>query len=358
MHLFLRFTVCFALRPFWQCWGCFDIHKLLFSANIHRDLAQRSWVKAYNTAPRSTRGLYNIIKGVSFRAMSLDIFDFRANWHIKHYDKVAGTQIPHFMRDLNQTDADAYARSTDWVLSRGAEASTLIGEFYQMLVRQNGQVSNWDFLGGPGVRDQVSLVLQQVLHQLALGTKRHDPLPYAIHALQDSYSPAHIRRDPVTMEINEIFSYDHENQSPSPVCVSVPVAQGTLTTCTVEPGHKHKDADYKQAGGQDGLSPLAYGAVEAGAELLRCVMEAAVTSSPATNFVAAAKKRVVARYLVTKFQSAKSNQKIHLWQRMNGSYYFKMASARPDASFDKLMGTCNDGETDQLLARVKSQAGR
>lgn len=358
MLLLLQTLIRLALRPCYHGWGCFDIHKLLFSANIHRDLAERSWVKAYNTAPRATRGLYNIIKGVSFRAMTLDIFDFRANWHIKHYDTVKGVQIPHFMRDLEQKEADAHAGSTDWVLTRGAEASRLVADSYQRLVRQTGKGYDWDLLGGPGIRDQVSLVLQQIIHQLALGTKRHDPLPYAIHALQDSYSPAHIRRDPVTLEINEIFAYDHENQSPTPVCVSVPVPQGTLTTCTVEHGHKHKDVDYKQAGGKEGLSPLAYGAVEAGAELLRCVMDAAMSPTPEVTFRAMATKRVVAKYLPVKFQPAKSSQKIHLWQRLNGSHYFKLASARPDSSFDKLMGTCNDGETDQLLARVKAPSGR
>src|SRR5262249_43153598 len=201
----------------------------------------------------------------------------------------AGVQVGHFRRDEGQEDVAAYTLSLAFLLNMGIESLRALSPYFGELKRMPDKPVSLDVLTGPGVREQAWLIVRQwflqeggnnridPLWQLdplarAILRKSFDPLPYAIHTLQDSFSPSHVRRDEKTLEINELFAFDTENQNPSAVCQTVPVPQGLLINCTQDKSHKLKDIDYRDPSRKDGLTPLASAAVDAGADLLRCVM--------------------------------------------------------------------------------------
>jgi hypothetical protein len=157
---------------------------------------------------------------------------------------VAGGQVVHFMRDPFQPERIAYGLSLEHILSNGADAA----EILQGRIRFHYDHS----------------IIGSVLNtpDFYAPVRRH--LAAALHTLQDSFSPGHVKRDEALV-IQAIFVWDEQNKTHH---------ESDDASWTSPPNPNRWSPRDTDAAGIE-RSPLGKAAVAAGAELLRCVYRAA-----------------------------------------------------------------------------------
>jgi hypothetical protein len=138
--------------------------------------------QAVRDLPPNLQWVRKLLDDTVHHAMNRDVIDV---WSGGHWSD--GGQKHHFMRYANQRDDEAYQVATAWIRENGYAAA-------QGLRKVWGRTSLRDFNTG-----------------FITG-----PLGYAFHALQDSYSEAHVTRVKEGSEfiITEIQVYDETNKTP------------------------------------------------------------------------------------------------------------------------------------------------
>jgi hypothetical protein len=181
---------------------------------------------------------------------------------------VKGGQIVHFMRDPFQPELEAYALSVEHILTNGANASRALQ---------------------PSIRfyyDHPRLAQMTTSAHFA-PVRRY--LAAALHTLQDSFSPGHVGRDDKLI-IQSIFVWDEDNKKHH---------ESDDAAWTSPPNENLWLSKPTDLAGIEG-SPLGKASVAAGAQLIRCVYQAA------SGGIGDAKQRfrnIAARDLIVPFLS-------------------------------------------------------
>jgi hypothetical protein len=174
--------------------------------------------------------------------------------------ELPGGQIAHFMRDHNQQPATAYQLSRSRIKHCSLEAWTFFKLAFPMAPAE----------GWKGKAQKIASVVAHVVVPVLgpaegaanLNAQKH--LARALHCLQDSFSPAHTKRDkaPVptapraftSMPIRNVYNWDKANKEPN--------------TTTGWPGHDAYDKPTFTESKTYYLQP----AIHASAELIACVI--------------------------------------------------------------------------------------
>ena len=219
---------------------------------------------------------------------------------------LSGGQIRHFMRDQAQSEADAYRLSVNWILRYSCAAARILANVYKSLLHtcNRRQDFNWN-------RYQ-SCIGSDDATQLTMARRN---LAMALHALQDSFSPGHVKRDS-TGAIQAIHTWDEENKHPmecwdSGVQEQIPGTglssaewiashrEGPYPSraahCRSLPGHEEHDKSWQMPNGE--LSALGKAVVQACRDLIDFVLEAALASHPETRCRSLITKRLVPTHL-------------------------------------------------------------
>jgi hypothetical protein len=221
--------------------------------------AAASFRRSYSRSEPDYISLWNIDWDVQFR----DIKDVYTRGHWKD-----SGQKHHFMRYEGQTEVQAYNDGVDWIVQEATKAAQIL----KPRIACSLQMSKT-------IRESRNWTVREVTACMRTG-EVESPLGNALHALQDSFAPAHVRREEKSLTITRIFIYDDENKKPS--------KKGEL-------GHSELDKSWKRDDGE--LSHLAKAASAASVILFQCVRAAAFATSPAEEIKALLRKRLIDVYL-------------------------------------------------------------
>jgi hypothetical protein len=174
--------------------------------------------------------------------------------------ELPGGQVAHFMRDKNQRPVEAYQLSRSRIRKCSLDAWMFFKIAFPMQLPE----------GWKGTAQKVASVVTHVVVPVLgpaegaanLNAQKH--LARALHCLQDSFSPAHTKRDrpPVptatnaytSMVIRDVYNWDKANKEPNPA--------------TGWPGH----ADYDKPTYAESRTYYLQPAINASAELIACVI--------------------------------------------------------------------------------------
>jgi hypothetical protein len=106
-----------------------------------------------------------------------------------------GGQVAHFMKDEGQADLDAYRLSKKLILTSGLKAAGAARSPYTF-IKEHPKLYQYGFGDRVGWGNEIAAYLAP-----------------GLHALQDSFSPAHVRRSQKNPHIIlEIFAWDNDNK--------------------------------------------------------------------------------------------------------------------------------------------------
>ena len=183
-------------------------------------------------------------------------------------------QKHHFMlREEGFAQADSLKECTDWIKDKSRDATQrMMGWFWEP---QSGPRRTRDLFTTSHDDDF------RDVHDLT-----GEPLAWALHAVQDSFSPAHVHRNEQE-EITRIFAWDKENGDPGPEAGKSGAKEWDEVTNRPGPGWKgHKAYDDAWLEGLqtvDYSSPHVRTAVNACADLLSFTFAAATSSGGDTQ---------------------------------------------------------------------------
>lgn len=148
----------------------------------HEVMSRNALDQAVRDLPKNLQWVRTLLDDTVHHAMNRDVIDV---WSGGHWSDSG--QRHHFMRCANQSDQEAYSLATAWIKENGHAAAKGLRQVWG---RKSLRDFNTGFITGP--------------------------LGYAFHALQDSYSGAHVTRVKEGSEffITKIQVYDETNKKP------------------------------------------------------------------------------------------------------------------------------------------------
>jgi hypothetical protein len=148
----------------------------------HEVMSREALDGAVRALPPKLQWVRTLLDDTVHHCMNRDVVDV---WSGGHWSDSG--QKHHFMRSANQTDLDAYRVATAWIKENGYAAAKGLRQLWGL---KSTRGFNTGFITGP--------------------------LGYAFHALQDSFSEAHVTRIKVGSEfyITKIHEYDETNKTP------------------------------------------------------------------------------------------------------------------------------------------------
>lgn len=221
--------------------------------------AASGFKRSYSQSEADYINLSTIDWDVQFR----DIKDVYTRGHWKDEG-----QKHHFMRYEGQTEVQAYDDGIAWIVQESVKAAEILKPRIACSLQM-----------GKTIRERSDWTVKEVTACMRTG-EVEAVLGNALHALQDSFAPAHVRREEKSLTITRIFVYDSENKHPS--------KKG-------EPGHSELDKSWKKEDG--GFSDLANAASAASLALFQCVRAAAFASSPGDECKELLRKRLIEVHL-------------------------------------------------------------
>jgi len=181
-------------------------------------------------------------------------------------------QRHHFMRAANQTQSEAWREGVRWIFNNTLEAAEILKPRIDCMnvaserIRSNQKWSSKDLLSCMRTREV------------------ERPLGNALHALQDSFAPAHVKRDANTLVIREILYYDSTRLKDF--------------EDKVLPGQtEHESLDETWKGPDGNLSPLGSAAADASVALFRCLVAAGLARDPGRDLMTRFQNEVVEKFL-------------------------------------------------------------
>jgi len=178
-------------------------------------------------------------------------------------------QKHHFMlREERFPQKDSWDECTEWIKTNSWEATQrMMGWFYEPPKGTRGSRDLFATSHDDDFRD---------VHELT-----GEPLAWALHAVEDSFSPAHVHRDAQEV-ITRIFLWDKENGDPGPQAGKVGAEEWDEVKNRPGPGwkghHAYDDAWLEDLHQVDYSSPHVRAAVNASADLLSLTFAAATSS--------------------------------------------------------------------------------
>jgi hypothetical protein len=164
--------------------------KVVWESDAHRYMTTSGMLDARKKLPPELKQFVSFLSDLPESVVAQDYSWANLTGYFFNHNPRGG-QIPHFMKDEGQSDIEAYQLSRDMILSDVTKTARMIRQLYIFLQDHRG-------------RNTLESFWQN--HIL-------DCLAPALHTLQDSFSPAHVRRlqqPPFTML--EIFPYNKENK--------------------------------------------------------------------------------------------------------------------------------------------------